>query len=315
MRVAVVGAGAIGGFVAAALARAGAEVGVVARGAHLDAIAKHGIEIVDSDLGPFNARVTAVDDVRKLGAIDVALLTFKAHQWPLLLPQLRGLARSRTPIVPLQNGVPFWFARTPPLQTVDPGARVGATFPNAFVLGAVVHVSGHVARPGVIHQSGGLRYWLGELDGSNSPRLDGLIAQFQAAGLDAGFDANIRETMWLKLVNNSGLNPVSALSGLTIGRMLENPSTLSEVRALMFEAIAVGQALGAIIDANVDERIARASRLTDVKTSMLQDLEANRPLELDPILGALVELGDRKRVPVPHLRTAYEALCARSGME
>ena len=315
MRVAVVGAGAIGGFIAAALARAGADVTVVARGAHFEAIRTSGIAIASSDLGAFTARVGAVDDVRKLPPVDVALLTFKSHQWPQVLPQMHPLAKTSTPIVTLQNGVPFWFARTPALRTVDPGGRIGAAFADNRTIGGVVHVSGNVRAPGVIEQSGGTRYRLGELDGRASERLERLIAQFQAAGLHAEFDPNIRETVWLKLVNNAALNPVSALTGMTIGPMLRDPSTLADIRTLMNEAIAVGRALGAVGDVNIDDRIALASRLADVKTSMLQDLEAKRPLELDPILGALVELADRNHVPVPHLRSAYESLCARSGLE
>ncbi len=316
MRVAVIGAGAIGGFLAAALARAGADVGVVARGAHLDAINKTGIEIVESDLGAFTAPVQAVDDVRKLTRpIDFALLTFKAHQWSDIFPQVLALAKSDATVVTLQNGVPFWFVRTPPLQTVDPGGRIGSALRDARLLGGVVHVSGTITQPGHIRQSGGTRYRIGELDGSSSDRLARLIALFQEAGLQGESDPNIRETVWLKLVNNAGLNPVSALSGLTIRPMLENATTHAEIRTLMLEAIEVGRALGVVDAVDVDARIALAGRLADVKTSMLQDLEARRPLELDPILGALVELGGRKGVAVPHLRTAYEALCARSGLE
>ena len=315
MRIAVVGAGAIGGFIAAALARAGTEVAVVARGPHLDAIAERGIEVVSSDLGSFVAQVQATEDLRTLDRLDFALLTFKAHQWPMLLPQLLPLSKSHTPIVTMQNGLPFWFARTPPLHTVDPKGRIGSAFPDAQVLGGVVHVSGHIVEPGRIHQSGGTRYLLGELDGVESERLRRLSDVMLDAGLDARIEPNIRERVWLKLVNNAGLNPVSALTGLTIRPLLERSATHDEVRTLMLEAISVGRALRVVDGVDVDERLALAARLSDVKTSMLQDLEARRPLELDPILGAIVELGDRLRVPVPHLRNAYETLCARSGIE
>ena len=314
MRIAVVGAGAIGGFIAAALARAGADVAVVARGPHLEAIAKNGIEVVQSDLGAFTARVRATDDLRSVGPVDVALLTFKAHQWPMLFQQIAPLAKSKTPVVTLQNGVPFWFARTPPLHTVDPHGRIGNAFSDALVLGGVVHVSGHIVSPGRIHQSGGTRYLIGEPSGGESERVTQLVEFLRSAELGAEADTNIRERVWLKLVNNAGLNPVSALSGLTIKPLLENHATHGEVRTLMLEAIAVGRALHVVDGVDVDARIDLARRLSDVKTSMLQDLEAHRPLELDPILGALVELGDRLRVPVPRLRYAYETLCARSGI-
>ncbi len=315
MRVAVIGAGAIGGFIAAALARAGVDVGVVARGAHLEAIGRRGIEVVSSDLGAFTAPVRATEDLRHLGPVDVALLTFKAHQWPMLLPQLQSLAKAHTPIVTLQNGVPFWFFRTPPLHTVDPKGKIGTAFPDSAVIGGVVHVSGHIVEPGKIHQSGGMRYLLGEADGSSSDRVAQLTSVLRTAGLNAEADPNIRERVWLKLTNNAGLNPVSALTGLTIRPLLENNATRTAVRTLMLESLAVGRALHVVNGVNVEERIKLAERLSDVKTSMLQDLEAHRPLELDPILGAIVELGDRLHVPVPNLRHAYETLCARSGIE
>ncbi len=308
------GAGAIGGFIAAALARAGTDVAVVARGAHLEAMRQRGIDVVQSDLGSFVAHVRAAEDLRHLGPLDFALLTFKSHQWPMLLPQLLPLKKSRTPIVTLQNGVPFWFWRNPPLYTVDPKGRIGSAFPDSQIIGGVVHVSGHIVEPGRIHQSGGTRYLLGELDGSESERLRTLTNVMRDAGLHAEIEPNIRQRVWLKLVNNAGLNPVSALTGLTIHGMLERRATHEEIRTLMEEALAVGRALHVVDGVNVDERIALAARLNDVKTSMLQDLEAQRPLELDPILGALVELGDRLHVPVPHLRNAYETLCARSGI-
>ncbi len=156
---------------------------------------------------------------------------------------------------------------------------------------------------------------LGEVDGSTTERLTQLTSMFVNAGLNAEIDPNIRERVWLKLVNNAGLNPVSALTGLTIRPLLENRSTRDAVRTLMLESLAVGRAMHVVDGVNVEERIKLAERLSDVKTSMLQDLEAHRPLEIDPILGAIVELGDRLHVPVPNLRHAYETLCARSGIE
>ncbi|HEY1868429.1 MAG TPA: 2-dehydropantoate 2-reductase N-terminal domain-containing protein, partial [Candidatus Cybelea sp.] len=158
-RIAVVGAGAIGGFLAAALAKSGLPVAVVARGAHLDAIRRHGLQ-VRSDLGDFSVQVEATDDLPRLGGFDVLLLTFKAHQWPGLLTQLAAVPGSPA-IVTLQNGLPFWYVRKPPLSSVDPGGAIGRTFGDERIIGGVVHVSGHVPEPGVIAQSGGLRYILG----------------------------------------------------------------------------------------------------------------------------------------------------------
>ncbi len=313
MRIAVVGAGAIGGFIAAALARSGVDVAVVARGAHLDVIRRKGITLVHSDLGPFTAKVEASDDLRALGTFDAVLLTFKAHQYSELLPQLAALAQTDATVVTLQNGVPFWFVRTPSLESVDPGGRIASLFPDEHIVGGVVHVSGHIVEPGKIHQSGGMRYAFGAPGGGTSERVEMLASAFTRAELAPQIDENIRATVWLKLVNNVGLNPVSTLHGLTIRQMLERPATRDEVRALMHEALAVGQTLGVVADVDIEARIAYAERLADVRTSMLQDYEAGRPLELAPIIGAVVELGDRLGVPIPLVRGVYDRLRALSA--
>jgi 2-dehydropantoate 2-reductase len=313
MRIAVVGAGAIGGFIAAALARSGTEVAVVARGAHLEAIRRNGITVEASDLGPFAVPLEAGSDLRSLGTFDVAILSFKSHQWAVLLPQLESLARAGTTILTLQNGVPFWFARTPPLASVDPGGEIGALFPDERVIGGVVHVSGHITAPGRIHQSGGTRYVLGGLHPASDGLVERVIQRMRVAGLEPERTHDVRAVVWLKLVNNVGLNPVSTLRGMTIHQMLADQSSREEVRALMFEALEVGRALAVVRDVDVDARLAYAQRLGDVKTSMLQDALANRPLELDPIVGAAVELGDRLGVSVPRLRAVYEKLRARAA--
>jgi len=310
MRIAVVGAGAIGGFLAAALARSGTDVAVVARGAHLDAIVRRGITLVTSDLGPFTARMPASDDLRNLGEFDVVFAAFKAHQWPAIAPQFEHLASTATQIVTLQNGVPFWYERTPPLESVDPEGRIGAMFDDDRVIGAVVHVSGHVVEPGKIHQSGGMRYLFGAPAGGTNDRIETLVSALSWAELRPEVDENIRATVWLKLVNNVGLNSTSTLHRLTTRALLARTATRDEARALMEEALHVGQALGVVDDVDIEARLAYAERLGDVKTSMLQDLEAGRPLELDPILGAVIELAQRLGVDVPRVREAYDRLAA-----
>jgi 2-dehydropantoate 2-reductase len=335
MRIGIVGAGAIGGFIAGALARAGTQVGIVARGAHLASIRECGLK-VHGDLGSFNIRLPAGENLAELeremgagpGGFDFLILTFKAHQWPALLPQLEPYARhveleaqARTTLVTFQNGLPFWFERRPPLRSVDPGGKIGALFPDAQVIGGVVHASGNISEPGVIRQSGGMRYPLGDPSGGTSPRVLALCDIMRNAGLVPEAEPRIRVPVWLKLVNNVGLNSVSALTGLTIKPMLSNPDTREWVRTLMLEALDVGRAIGTvpggsttarIEDAvDVDARLQDASRLADVKTSMLQDVEAGRPLELDPILGAAIELGERHGVETPRLRDAYDRLKAK----
>ncbi|MGA8534811.1 MAG: 2-dehydropantoate 2-reductase [Candidatus Tumulicola sp.] len=307
MRVAVVGAGAIGGFLAGALARAGVQVAVVARGSHLEAIRRDGLRI-QGDLGTFTINVDAGEDLRQLGTFDALLLTFKAHQWAPLLPQLAPFSGTGTSVVTFQNGVPFWYCRRPPLQSVDPDGAIGRLFPDEQVIGGVVHVSGKIAAAGTVAQSGGLRYVVGSPLGPPGPRVAALVAAMNDAELAAEADAGIRSTVWLKLVNNVGLNPVSALRGMSVRPMLADPAAREEVRALMMEALRLGQAMGVVAGVDVDARIAYAARLDDVKTSMLQDLERGRELELEPILGAVLELADRFGVAVPRIRQSYAAL-------
>ncbi len=283
-RVAVVGAGAIGGFLAAALAKSGVSVAIVARGAHLAAIRRNGLR-VESELGNFAVRVDASDDLRHFGNFDVLLLTFKAHQWPAFRAQLEPFAVRPSTIVTMQNGLPFWYVRDPPVESIDPGGTIGNLFADDRVIGAVVHVSGQIVAPGVVRQSGGLRYVLGDPSGASRDRLGALGALFRNAGLAPEIDANVRATVWLKLVNNAGLNPTSVLRGMTIRPMLADPGARAEVRQMMTETLRVGQAMGVLSTVDVDERIAYAARLDDVKTSMLQDYERGRPLELDPNFG------------------------------
>jgi 2-dehydropantoate 2-reductase len=313
MRIVVVGAGAIGAYIAAALARAGMQVAVVARGTHLDAIRRDGITVLSSDLGAFTVPVAASDDLRTLGLFDLALLTFKSHQWPAFMPQLAAAAAAGTAVVTLQNGVPFWFRREPALQTVDPGGAIGALFHDDRTIGGVVHVSGHIAEPGKIRQSGGGRYIMHALDPDADDLVTQLATAMRVAGLAPEIEENIRHFVWLKLINNAGLNPVSTLHRLTIHKMLTDPATREEVRNLMRETIAVGQALGVVGDVDVEARIAYAMHVADVQTSMLQDSLANRPLELDPIVGAVIELANGVGVDVPHLRTVYNALRSQAA--
>lgn len=304
MRVVVVGAGAIGGFIAGALAKSGTDVAVVARGSHLKALREKGLE-VESDLGSFHITLPAVADLRELDPPDVVFASFKAHHWEDALPQFERVARSHTLIVPLQNGVPFWYFPDRSLHSVDPGGRILRTFSYDRIIGAVVHASGNIPSPGVVHQSGGMLYPLGELDGSVTPRVREISGLFEKAGMHAPVEANIRRMVWRKLLGNVSLNPVSALTRSKIGPLLAHPPTRKVVRAIMQETIAIAVATGCDPQIEVEERIGFASRLTDIKTSMLQDLEAGRTLELEPIVGAVVELAGEFGVAAPHVKIVY----------
>jgi 2-dehydropantoate 2-reductase len=313
MRIAVVGAGAIGGFLAGALARAGVPVVVVARGEHAAAIERRGLR-VESDLGDFTLRLDVTADLRTLDAApDYLLLTFKAHQWPGVVDMLAPYSRGSTQIVTMQNGLPFWFVREPPLASVDPGGTIGKLFADSQIVGSVVHVSGNIVAPGHVRQSGGLRYVFGDPNGGCERALE-LVRLLGDAGLAAEADSDVRATVWLKLVNNVGLNAVSVLRRLTIKPMLENAEAREQVRRLMNEALKVGRTMGVVGDVDVDARIAYAARLDNVKTSMLQDFERHKPLELDPILGAVCELGERYGVATPAVREAYEAVRRSSAV-
>jgi 2-dehydropantoate 2-reductase len=304
MMIVVFGAGAIGGFIAGALARSGAQVGVVARGAHLTAIRRNGLQ-VESVLGNFEARVRAAADLREFEDPHYVLLTFKSHQWGGVLPQFDKAVRSGATFVTLQNGLPFWYSRERALESVDPGGNIRDTIPYEQVIGGVVHTSGMIPGPGRVKQSGNMLYPIGELDGSQTPRIAQLAKIFEDAGLHAPVERDIRRLVWRKLLGNLALNPVSALTGATVRTMLDDPPTRAVLRAIVDEGLAVARAAGIEVGVTAEERLAMATHIADVKTSTLQDLEAGKPLELEPICGATIELAHGYGVPVPHIETVY----------
>jgi 2-dehydropantoate 2-reductase len=304
MMIVVFGAGAIGGFIAGALARSGAEVGVVARGAHLAAICKNGLH-VESVLGNFETNIPAAADLREFDAPQYVLLTFKSHQWGGVLPQFDKAVRSGATFVTLQNGLPFWYSRERALESVDPGGRIRAAIPYECVIGGVVHTSGMIPAPGRVKQSGNMLYPIGELDGSETPRIAQLAKIFEGAGLRAPVERDIRRLVWRKLLGNLALNPVSALTRATVRAMLDDPPTRAVLRAIVDEGLAVARAAGVEIGVTAEERLEMAMHIADVKTSTLQDLEAGKPLELEPICGATIEIARRYGVPVPRIETVY----------
>lgn len=276
----------------------------MARGPHLEAIKRDGLR-VSSDLGEFTAHVRASDDLRDFEALDYVLITFKSQQWSGVLPQFERAVGEHAVFVTLQNGLPFWYSRERALESVDPGGRILHALPYDRIIGGVVHASGHIAGPGSIRQSGGMLYPLGELDGATTPRIEQLSQAFQAAGLSAPVEPDIRRNIWRKLVNNLALNPVSALTRATVQTMLNDPPVRALLRAIIEEGLAIARASGADPGVDADERLKWAEHIADVKTSMLQDLQARRPLELEPIAGAALELARYYGVAVPHTETVY----------
>jgi 2-dehydropantoate 2-reductase len=208
----------------------------------------------------------------------------------------------------MQNGLPFWYVREPALERVDPGGRIGAVFrDDEQLVGGAVHVSAHLAEPGVVNQSGGTRLVVGRPQGGPADaRVENVADAMRAAGLAVEIDEDIRATVWLKLANNVGLNPISALEGKTLRPILSDERTRSQVRELILETLAVGRALGVVDEVDVEARIDYAARLADVKTSMLQDIESGRSVEVDPMLGAVTELAQRLGIAVPRVRQALE---------
>lgn len=307
MKFAVVGAGAIGGWLAARLALAGETVGVIARGATLRRIADRGIELRSGGRTE-RAKVRAAASPAELGPQDVVLLTVKAHALPALAPVLRPLLGAETIVLNAGNGLPWWYFLPPGepcsglrLRSVDPDGVIEAAFPLAQVLGLSVFASCHCPAPGVVQHDAGGRLVLGEPARGTSERVEQLAQRLQAAGLDAQPSDDIRRDIWIKLLGNACFNPVSLLTGATTDEMIDQPELHALFLRMMDEAIAIGGRLGLRLQVDPAQRIAQARALGRIKTSMLQDLEAGRAVELDAILGALVECAAAVAMPVATL--------------
>jgi 2-dehydropantoate 2-reductase len=311
MRYAVVGAGAIGAFVGASLARAGAEVVLVARGAHLTAMRRSGLRIVGAH-EEYTVTPGCTDVCADVGPVDVVIVALKAHQIAGMIGEIKHLVRDDTVIVSMQNGIPWWYFQQHggaldgrALDSVDAGGLLARTFDPANVVGCAVYCSTEMTEPGVIRHIEGTRYVLGHPDGSVSRRLEKISADFQKGGLKAPVTAEIRVDVWTKLLGNVCFNPLSALTRSTLGQLAGDASLAPTVRGMMRETLAVANALGVTLDVSIDRRIDGARRVGDHKTSTLQDLEAGRPLELECIIGAVVELGDLLGVDVTTTRHIY----------
>jgi 2-dehydropantoate 2-reductase len=307
MRVAVVGAGAIGGWLAARLALAGNEVAVIARGATLQGLQAQGVELRSGgriERAPVRAAAGAAD----LGPQDAVLLALKAPALPALAPTLQPLLRADTLVLNAGNGLPWWYFLPPGhpcaglrLRSVDPQGMVEAAFPLAQVLGLSVFASCHCPAPGVVQHDSGGRLVLGEPAGGASERVDQLARELHAAGLVAQPSTDIRRDIWTKLLGNACFNPVSLLTGAPTDEMIDDPDLHALFVRMMDEAIGVGGRLGLRLQVDPAQRIAQARALGHIKTSMLQDLEAGRAVELDAILGTLVECAAAVAMPVPTL--------------
>lgn len=304
MTVAIVGAGAIGGLLGAHLSRSGQDVVLIARGPHLAAMRERGLT-VRSQEGDFTTHPRCTDDIAAIGEAEIVFLTLKAHSIPALAPAI-GAALSETAcVVGAMNGIPWWYFPDRHLESVDPGGVIAKSIPAGRVVGCVVYPAASIAAPGVIHHTEGNRFSLGEPDGSRSERVQTISNMLAAAGFKAPIQPRLRNEIWLKLLGNATLNPVSALTRATLARMFETPDGRDLIRTLMEEVATVARSLGVELPVTVDKRMQGAASVGEHKTSMLQDLEANKQLEVDALLGAVIEIADGNELAVPSLRVLY----------
>lgn len=311
MKICIYGAGAIGGFIGARLARAGEEVSLIARGPHLAAMKASGLKLL-SEEGEFTVTPRCSADPDELGPQDYVVLALKAPGVAGIVDRMQPLLGPKTAVVMAVNGVPWWYfhgvegaLRDHRLKTVDPGDKQWRGIGPDRVLGCVVYPAAEVVAPGLVRHQSGDRFSLGEPDGSKSERVQALSRAMIAAGLKAPVKPDIRTEIWVKLWGNVAFNPISALTGGTLKRICDDPSTRALARSIMNEAEAVANKLGVKMPIDVERRIDGAAGVGEHKTSMLQDLERGRPTEIDAIVGAVAELGDVVGVDTPYIDAIY----------
>jgi 2-dehydropantoate 2-reductase len=315
MRFLIAGAGAVGGYIGAMIARAGGDVTLFARGSHLAAMREREIRVLSPE-GDFEAHPRAIERLEDAGAVDVIVLGVKAHGLTQLAPRIKPLVRKSTTVVSTQNGLPWWYFQTGAeefadirLERVDPGGIIAAAIDSSQVVGSLVYFATEIAEPGVIRHIEGNRISLGEPNGAKSERVRAIAEVFIKAGLRAPVTTRIRDEIWVKMLGNAAFNPISALTQATLGEIVREPDTAMLTREIMAEIEAVAARLGIGMPVSIEQRIAGAAKVGEHRTSMLQDLEAGRPLEIEAIIGAVVELGERLRIPTPRTRAVYA--CAR----
>jgi len=306
-KVCIVGAGAIGGFIGTRLAAAGqAQVSALARGATLAALRQHGWRLETAE-GLVQAPADASADAVALGPQDLVVIAVKAPSLPPLAAEIAPLLGPQTVVLPAMNGVPWWFCRhlpafaDTPLDSVDPGGGIDAAIPFDRVLGCVVHAGCSVTAPGVVRHKVGDGLIVGEPLGGRSARAEAVTALLTHAGFQATLAPDVRSEIWYKLWGNLTMNPVSAITGATIDRVLDDPLVRRFCSAAMVEAAAIGERIGCPIAQSPQDRHAVTARLGAFKTSMLQDVEAQRPIELDAIVAVVQEIGQRVGVATPNI--------------
>lgn len=311
MRIVIAGAGAIGGYIGARLVRAGADVVLFARGAHLQAMQTRGLRVVGEG-EEFEVKPQATGEIGAIGRADVVFLGVKAHSLTALAPQLTPLFGPDTVVVSTQNGIPWWYFQNHGgqfdglrLERLDPGGVIASAIEPRRIVGSLAYFATDIVEPGVIHHTEGNRISFGEPDGSRSERLKKITEPLVAAGFRCPITTRFRHEVWVKLLGNVAFNPISALTGATLDRMLRHPDTNRLIRDVMTETGEVAGRLGIELPVSIDQRMAGAEKVGAHKTSMLQDREAGRPMEIEAVVGAVVELGERLGVPLPATRAVY----------
>ena len=313
MRIAVVGAGSIGGYLGALLAAAGEHVTFIARGPNLDAIRSRGMRVTLEDGREVTAKgAAACANAREAGVHDVVLLTVKAHQVAAVAPDLHHLCQEQTSIVTMQNGIPWWYFQRhggehdgKPVRAADPDGSIARLVDPARIIGCVVYPAANLVAPGVVHVVEGKRFTLGELDGKTTPRIKAISEALTRAGLKAPVTDDIRGEIWLKVWGNLSFNPISALTHATLVDLCRFPLTRELSVEMMREAETIAKKLGVTFRVSIEKRFAGAEKVGAHKTSMLQDVEQGKAIEIEALVCSVVELGRLTGTPTPHIDAVY----------
>jgi 2-dehydropantoate 2-reductase len=313
VKIAIVGAGAIGGYLGARLSFAGEEVTFIARRANLAAIREKGLLLIEEN-GEERRTTTAraFEKTSDAGPHDTILLAVKAHQVTAIAPSLAHLCHDETTIVTMQNGIPWWYFHElagpyegRAVKSADPDGSIARAVDPRRIIGSVVYPAAELTSPGVVRVVEGNRFSLGELDGATTPRLQAIAQSFNKAGFKTRVARDVRSEIWLKLWGNLSFNPISALTHATLVDICQYPPTRELARRMMTEAEAIANKLGVTFPVDIERRIAGAENVGAHKTSMLQDIEQGRPLELEALMGSVVDLGVLTETPTPHINAVY----------
>lgn len=320
MKICVFGAGAVGGFVAMRLARAGNAVSVITRGPSLAAMRANGLTLVSGGMTE-TARIAATDTPAELGPQDAVMVTTKAQAMPEVAAAIAPLLGPETPVVAAQNGIPWWYFHRQGaaleglnLASVDPGGAIWRAIGPERAIGCVVTCASSVAAPGIVHHQSGKTFALGEPDGTASARIARISRAFTDAGLEAPIRARIRDDLWTKLWGNISFSQIAVLTGSGLASLARDPGAAQLARVIMAETQAVAERLGVRFTATIAERMQGTTRVGDHKTSILQDLEAGRPMEIDAQVGAVIEIARRLGVATPMCEAIYALVRKRAQL-